>query len=689
MADGQEHFKVGKWRVEPGAGQMSDGRETVHVPPRLMQLLELLVDEAGQTVSRDDLIEALWPRGFVNEEALSRAVNELRGLLGDNARNPEFIRTIPKKGYRLIAPAGPVDQSAHSPSSRKGLAWLGVAAAVVVVLVFWLRAPTEVSPVDILSNASRLTSDPGLEWQPEISWNGEWVAQVVARDGVGAIQLFPTSDPAQKREITHPDGLYSPVFSPDSSLVATLSGRGEDCHVLLWPVASADSPDPEIAERLSSCYRLSGLSGLDWSADGQWLAIPARDPESGSTVISRLRLADGAIIPLTRSPDPYHSDERPRFSPNGRWLSFSRGTRAVRELWLQDLDDPDAAPVKLTNDGQFTSGHDWWPDSKTIVFDSDRSGHRALWRVNLNGNIELIGARDAQLPSVSANGSILFQDAQYEANIWRLDLVSGVLDASPLISSTKYDSLPAWSPDGSEIAFSSNRTGDGGIWIASADGSRARLVYEPPEGRAIGPTWVDGGTALLATEYTPQSQRIVRISLNRREVITLETQGANPYQASESPDGQWIYYLAGGDGGGSHLWRMNATGQGGHEQIIEAPLNLYQVAKDGHVYYTLYREPGLWRELPGSAAKAEPVIPDYPTWAGEDWLVHDDWVYHLGEDGLYRQGLPDGNSKRVSKVFPDSLGLSFDIHPDGRTAIVSRTDRAESDLFLARVVAKP
>jgi DNA-binding winged helix-turn-helix (wHTH) protein len=115
VAEKPKCFQIGRWQVEPDAGSMSDGRETVQVPPRLLRLLQILVEGAGDTVSREELIEALWPRGYVNEEALSRAVNELRGLLGDDARTPEFIRTIPKKGYRLIANVGTVSERKKPP----------------------------------------------------------------------------------------------------------------------------------------------------------------------------------------------------------------------------------------------------------------------------------------------------------------------------------------------------------------------------------------------------------------------------------------------------------------------------------------------------------------------------------------------------------------------------------------------
>jgi len=681
-------IRVGKWQVEPDAGTISDGQDSVQVPPRLMRLLTLLVQDVGKTVSREILIEALWPRGYVNEEALSRAVNELRTLLGDDARAPRFIRTVPKQGYRLIAPVRPIEPQV-AIRRRRTVILGGAGILLIAIAIFLLRSePSIAPPADVLASARRLTAEPGLEWQPEISPNGQWVAQVVAKEDRAAVQLFSIASPEQKRVITDPEGLWSPVFSPDSSQVAIFSGSRDSCRIKLLPVLGDPILQAETAETVASCFRITFLPGLDWSPDGKWLAFTDRDPASGATVLFKLRLTDGEVTQITRLSDLYQSDERPRISPDGRWLSFSRGTRGVRELWLLDLNAKGATPRRLTDDGQFTSGHDWWPDSRAIILDSDRSGHRALWRSDLDGNLTLLGARDAQFPSVSSDGTILFQVAQFEANIWKLDLATRSLGREPLIASTKYDSTPAWSPDGSEIAFSSNRSGDGGIWIASADGSRARMVYAPEEGRAVGPGWMDGGSALLATEYSPGHQRIVRIALNRREVVPLDVQGSSPYSPSMSPDRKWIYYLGGSQSGdtsaGSQLWRMPASGSGAQERILEGPLNRYQIADDGYLYFTRYAETGLWRRRIGTAGESEAVLEDFPAWAGDDWTIHDGWIYHAGEDGLYRLNPGNGAMEKVSDAVPDSLGTSIAVHPRGQSILLSKTDRAESDLFLAR-----
>jgi len=682
-------LQVGRWQVDPDAGSIADGHETAQVPPRLMHLLQLLADHAGSTVSRESLIEAIWPRGYVNEEALSRAVNELRGLLGDSARSPEFIKTVPKKGYRLIAKTGPANQVpvVAKPGPSRAIRHLiigGIGVAITLLLIFLWKSPGQEAVIDVLSTAERLTSDPGLEWHPQISSGGQWVAQVVSMDEKAAIQLFPTAAPEQTRFITHDEGLYSPAFSPDADLVATLAGRGDECRILLWPVAASAEIVEESAIDLGSCYRLTALRSLDWSDDGLWLAFPALDPETGANILNRMRVSDGRVFPVTHLADTYQSDQSPRFSPDGKWLSFSRGTRAVRELWIIDLSDPIARPRQLTNDGQFTSGHDWWPDGESIIFDSDRSGHRALWRINLDGEMELLGARDAQVPSVADSGAVLFQVAQYEANIWKLDTVTGQLESGPLIASTKYDSMPRWSPDGSEIAFSSNRTGDGGIWIASSDGSRVRMVYAPDEGRAVGPHWMRDGSALFATEYRSGLQQIVRIALNRREVVVLETPGGHPYAPTQSPDQAWIYYLAGGEIEGSELWRTGADGTVGHELVLEGPLNHYEIGEDGFLYFTRYHEPGLWRQPVEKVGESTLVLSEFPTWAGEDWTIHEGWIYYVLADGIHRFHPDQETVEQVSDVFANSLGPSISVHPDGRSILVSKTDRAETDLFLAR-----
>jgi len=90
------------------AGRISRDGVSVHVRPQLMDLAVAFAARQGRVVSREELFASVWPQLFVAESALARCVAELRRLLGDSARSPRIIETIPKRGYRLVAPVVPV-----------------------------------------------------------------------------------------------------------------------------------------------------------------------------------------------------------------------------------------------------------------------------------------------------------------------------------------------------------------------------------------------------------------------------------------------------------------------------------------------------------------------------------------------------------------------------------------------------
>lgn len=97
-------LRVGDWRVDPAINELTRQGETVRLEPKAMEVLVFLADRAGQVVSREALLSALWPGMVVGDDALTQAVIKLRRSLQDEARSPQYIETISKRGYRLIAP---------------------------------------------------------------------------------------------------------------------------------------------------------------------------------------------------------------------------------------------------------------------------------------------------------------------------------------------------------------------------------------------------------------------------------------------------------------------------------------------------------------------------------------------------------------------------------------------------------
>jgi len=139
-------LKIGDWLVDRATNEICRGSELVHLEPKVVDLLFALAERADQVVSREELLAQVWSGVVVGEDVLTQGVIKLRKALGDNSKEPVYIQTIPKRGYRLIAPVtwlevGPDANPAHSeapietsPRSARVL-WI-VGAAAIAVLAF-------------------------------------------------------------------------------------------------------------------------------------------------------------------------------------------------------------------------------------------------------------------------------------------------------------------------------------------------------------------------------------------------------------------------------------------------------------------------------------------------------------------------------------------------------------------------
>ncbi|MDO8836437.1 MAG: transcriptional regulator, partial [Vicinamibacterales bacterium] len=97
-------FKVGDWLIEPKPCHATHGSTVVKLRPQLVDVLVCLARRAGKIVLKDEILADVWPGQFVAESGLSRCIAELRQALRDDAQDPRYIETIPKRGYRLVAP---------------------------------------------------------------------------------------------------------------------------------------------------------------------------------------------------------------------------------------------------------------------------------------------------------------------------------------------------------------------------------------------------------------------------------------------------------------------------------------------------------------------------------------------------------------------------------------------------------
>ena len=109
-------FRLGEWLVNPGSGEITDGRSVLRIEPKAMDVLVHLAAHPREVVSREDLERNVWHGALVGYDAVTNTVIKLRKALGDDPHAPTYIATIPKRGYQLIVPISPVE---GEPATRR------------------------------------------------------------------------------------------------------------------------------------------------------------------------------------------------------------------------------------------------------------------------------------------------------------------------------------------------------------------------------------------------------------------------------------------------------------------------------------------------------------------------------------------------------------------------------------------
>ncbi|HEX4535845.1 MAG TPA: winged helix-turn-helix domain-containing protein [Candidatus Acidoferrum sp.] len=149
-------FRVAEWAVEPQLNNLERNGQAVRLEPKVMQVLVCLAEHQGELVTKEQLIRAVWADTFVTDDVLTRCISELRKALNDDPKQPRFIETIPKGGYRLIAhvqrsqdcslaPGLEIGADSSARRQRKALVATSVAllAIAIAVAVALLRKPAK------------------------------------------------------------------------------------------------------------------------------------------------------------------------------------------------------------------------------------------------------------------------------------------------------------------------------------------------------------------------------------------------------------------------------------------------------------------------------------------------------------------------------------------------------------------
>lgn len=698
-------LSIGAYAVHPASNEIVGPAGLRRLRPRLMQVLLRLAASPGEVVPRQTLLDDVWPRRAVADEVLSRTIAELRIALADDAREARYIETIPKVGYRLIAPVsreaaaaetvtpGPpreaaadaastvavaVTATAPSASGRPrvaaAIAAVAVAAALVVV-AYRLLPPAAGETATLeqqLAAAAPFSSDPAQEFAPRFSPDG---AQVVFATGDSERARLVVQDVVSgaRRVLGGAEAFRtSPVYFPDGARLAYFRRDADSCAIVEHVLATGSE------RTLVDCTRRP-FARFDVSPDGARLVYGTREG---------LRLHDvarGGSTLLTRPGPGDVQDVQPRFSPDGTVVAFFRSVPGGRSLWTVPIADPAAVRAAGSPSG-LSYGLAWLGPQGPILASVDWSGFRALHLFRLDTRkATLAGARGAQFPDISRDGAVVFENAQYQANLHWLDTAAPDV-TRVLWPSTRYSNDPAIAPDGRRIAFVSNRDGIASLFVGTLEGD-ARRVPVQGDGLYSRVAWASDGRSLYAVRDSQggrQPSPAVRIDVETGAVRTLAGFGDAVTMIFEGSDGATLY--AGlKEGDATRIVRAPLSDPSTHVALPLPLVASFRVRGDRLVYTTRPEDGFVACALPALACT--PLVAAGAPSNADDWALGEDALWYGGLQGKFMMRRYDFAAARVTAEYPlapTALGPNIAVAADGTHVVVARQDPALIDLMLAR-----
>lgn len=429
---------------------------------------------------------------------------------------------------------------------------LSATAVSRLTLPPWLGGRPPAPPI-----VRNLTSFPGDEESPTFSpdgsqvafsWNGE------QQDNTDIYLMLAVGGPP-RRLTTALEADVHPVWSPDGSQIAFI--RGWRDVMLISPLGGRER---KLAE--TNYYFMS------WAPDSATLSVTRRESPTAPYAIYALSVANGRMQQITSPPANSVGDLYGSYSPDGRWLASVRCLPASCDLYITPAEG--GTSRRITNDHAWIRGVAWTPDARELVYSSDRRGFYNLWRVPVASSAEpqqVAGTGDDEYYPAISHGSggqlrLAYEHHLFDTNLWEIDRRKPQSAPRPILSSTRIDSSPQFSPDGGRLAFVSDRTGRLEIWTAASSGSDATQLTFLRSEECGSPHWSPDGKTIVFDALTEEGRTIYAVPAGGgtpRRLIT----GKNLGRPTWSRDGHWIYFHdAGQPSGIQQVWKIPSDSAG-------------------------------------------------------------------------------------------------------------------------------
>ena len=670
---------IGDWELDAGSAKLTNQQgEQRHLTPKTLQVLLVLLGSPGSTVSRIELLATVWGETYPSDYVVSRAIADLRQALGEEAKSSRYIETIPKIGYRLIAKTGEKKQTQAAPAFN----WLIPASAIVaavVILMLILRTDQDVNPWPL---PDPVTSQLGLEHQPRISSDGDWLLySYLASDSKDWDIYRQSLSGGSPQALADTDAIeVGAALSPDADEFAFVHIESGKCHVVVQKLRQ------QAPQQLVKCTTKFPTS-VDWSPQGDVIAFTAsvQDDPLGLRSLHLFDLATQSARPLTSGLPKTGTDYYPRFSPDGRSVAFLRGIPKPdhrAHIWWVDIET--GKQKQLTKNDALTGGLSWI-DHQTLIYVIREGGRLVTKKLDMKRGVSTtLPLRDLFQPEYhSQSKTLAMVSVRNATDLLLLNLKNK--QSRFIAESTFTDRQGVISPDGRWLAFVSTRTGNNQVWLAAVDNDSLRQISDLGQVEIRGLHWRDDSEQLIFAVSDLDHRRLYRTNIISGNTEIIETDGM---QASSA---HWLT--------GTNDLVFNCLDQSKWKLCIKfdadgtskaiSDSDAYNPMVDqvsGLIHFTRDK-PGLWA-IDLESREVSLVWADLPRYQSPGWVVHANQLYYLSSLPveniaiIEKRDLSTGTTEEIYRGPIPGFTTTLSIDQAGETLVFPSWRSAHDDLIM-------
>ncbi len=667
---------------------LSNHQQSIEIEPKIFSLLCFLCKNAQRAISRDELIEKVWQGRIVSNAAINRAVGELRKIIEVDVKDPQYIVTISKVGYRFNATIIQadsrqiIDNNITTPLTKSTKNHLTLPLSLLlfaVILVTWLIYTNEKVHVASkyqfdISPPTPLTTIKGSAFKQQVSANQQTV--FLHRDANNRnVQLWlqPHNLPALK--LTDDKFYYTyAIFKDADTLFATrfdnLTAR--NCQIIKLAISTKQ------IDKITDCAKRA-VTYLAFDGDSRKLYFNYRDSVSQPFAIRSLQLDTGRIQQLTHANPKGNTrgDYLFSLSPSNKKMAiFEYQQDGTAMLKVTDINNP--TEVSRYKSYDRVSGISWF-NEKTLLI-SDKSGVVSYDLANAESENIIQGDNITQATFSSDLSLLTYVKFDVTRNIYQQS-TSAQPPEKAITHSAYTNFFPSYANTSNSLAYFSTDSGTVDVQLIDQTGTVTKLNFPEAIKHVSNLIWARDDSAIFASI----NSKLFLYSIDKHQWREIKTDLKSIHHVEIINNQEAI--VSSDDSGDWQLWQVNLSTQTAKQLTKNGGYSSSYIADRDTLLLSKYSQAGLFElnlnDLSETTIKADFKITDW-----NKWQVRGDNIYLWENKNIISLNIYS-KIKATHWQLDETNPLHFSINFDASKVAYSVTEQERSTIWKSTVLQEP